>query len=231
MSNTIQGRGKKGSKFWIQTLVNIDDGEILSKEIQKVDSSIRNVTWLSPLKKDNYKELKIKEIIEKCSISSIKHMHTDLSFWPDKGPWWDAVGIASESNTIILVEAKAHIDETMTKCLAKDLGSITLIKKSMKAAYDDLNYNLEQSIVNNHIYNDNIWFNKYYQLGNRLTFMVQLRKLGFDVKLILLNIIDDPTHIATSRIKWESHYKEVFQSMLGSVNCPEHVLMVNFDVG
>lgn len=231
MSNSTQGRGKKGSKFWIQTLLNIDDGKILTKEIQKVDSSICNVTWLSPLKQDNYRELKIKEILEKYSISNPQYTDADLSFWPDKGPWWDAVGIVSESDTIILVEAKAHIVETNTKCLAKDLRSITLIKKSMEAAHDYLNSHSKQSIVNNHIYNDDIWFNKYYQLGNRLTFMAHLRKLGLNVKLILLNIVNDPTHKSTNLDEWNVHYKNVFQLMLGSCKIPKDVLIINFDVG
>jgi hypothetical protein len=30
-SNTSKGRGRKGSKFWMQTLVNLDNGSALSK--------------------------------------------------------------------------------------------------------------------------------------------------------------------------------------------------------
>jgi hypothetical protein len=231
MSNTSKGRGKKGSKFWIQTLLNLDNGNILSSKILKIDPTIENITWISPLKKENYREFKTKEILEKFSNATNTFVSSDISFWPYQGPWWDAVGVNYEKNTIILVEAKAHIDETMTKCLSKDLRNIELIKQSMKEAHDIIVSDSKYGISNNHIYDADVWFKKYYQLGNRLTFMVQLRKQGLDVKLILLNIIDDPTHIATSRIKWESHYKEVFQSMLGSVNCPEYVVMINFDVG
>ena len=35
MSNTSKGRGVKGSKFWMQTLIEINNGNTLAKEIQK----------------------------------------------------------------------------------------------------------------------------------------------------------------------------------------------------
>jgi hypothetical protein len=42
-SNTSKGRGRKGSKFWIQTLVNLDYGSTLSKAIKSVDSGFGRV--------------------------------------------------------------------------------------------------------------------------------------------------------------------------------------------
>ncbi|WP_459478047.1 hypothetical protein [Clostridium saccharoperbutylacetonicum] len=35
MSNTSKGFGEKGSKHWMQILVNLDKGKALKKEIQK----------------------------------------------------------------------------------------------------------------------------------------------------------------------------------------------------
>lgn len=229
MSNTSNQRGKKGSKFWIQTLINLDNGNILSKEIAKIDPTIGDIKWVSPLKKDSYKEFKSKEILEEFSKATNTSTGSGISFWPDRGPWWDAVGF--DSNTIILVEAKCHVAETITKCSAKDQKSIDLIKKSMKEAYDIIVSNSKNHTTSNHVYDEEFWFNKYYQLGNRLSFMAHLRKQGLNVKLVLLNIVEDPTYKSTSLSEWENHYNEVFESMLGSVNCPEKVLMVNFDVG
>ncbi len=37
MSNTSIGRGKKGSKFWVQTLVNMQGGEIYVKKIPSMN--------------------------------------------------------------------------------------------------------------------------------------------------------------------------------------------------
>jgi len=128
-SNTSKGRGKKGSKFWMQTLINIDDGCSLSKTIQTEDNSIGDIKWLSPLKNDSYGELKTKQIpgLEKA----------DLSFWPANGPWWDAIGI-DEKGCILLVEAKGHVAETKSKCAASSETSREKIFKSMQKAHDVL---------------------------------------------------------------------------------------------
>lgn len=213
-SNTSKGRGSKGSKFWMQTLVNLDNGNALSKAIQTEDNSIGDIRWLSPLKNDSYGELKTKQIsgLEKA----------DFSFWPDIGPWWDGVGI-DDKGCILLVEAKGHVAETKTKCAASSETSRTMIKQSMQEAHD--------SLTNSHNYDEDSWLNKYYQLGNRLTFLVKLREQGYNVKLVLLNIVDDPTHIATSLEAWKRHYDEVFQIMIGRAKCPNNVVMVSLDVG
>lgn len=98
-----------------------------------------------------------------------------------------------------------------------------MIKQSMQEAHD--------SLTNSHNYDEEAWLNKYYQLGNRLTFLVKLREQRYNVKLVLLNIVDDPTHIATSLDAWKKHYGEVFQIMIGRADYADNVIMVNFDVG
>jgi hypothetical protein len=212
-SNTSIGRGEKGSKFWIQTLVNLDGGTALTKVIQNQDSEIGDIKWESPLSKDKYEELKTEK------IEGITKK--DLDFWPSNGPWWDGVGTSKD--TIILVEAKAHINETFTKCSAISTQSISKIKTSMEEVYNELSNNLG-------LYDENVWFKKYYQIANRLTFLVKLKQKGFKVKLVLLNIVDDPTHIKTSEDDWNKHYKEVFNNMLGSSDIPKDVIMVNFNI-
>lgn len=213
-SNTSKGRGSKGSKFWMQTLVNLDNGNALSKAIQTEDNSIGDIKWLSPLKNESYGEPKTKQ------ITGLED--ADFSFWPDNGPWWDGVGI-DDKGCILLVEAKGHVAETKTKCSASSELSREKICKSMQEAHD--------SLTNSHNYDEDAWLNKYYQLGNRLTFLVKLREQRFNVKLVLLNIVDDPTHIATSLDEWQKHYNDVFQVMLGTVKYPDKLIMVNFDVG
>ncbi len=82
-----------------------------------------------------------------------------------------------------------------------------------------------------HVNDEKAWLEKYYQIGNRLTFLMMLREQRYNVKLVLLNMVKDSTHISTSLEDWEKHYKEVFQLLLGSSKCPENVVIVNFDVG
>lgn len=212
-SNTSKGRGSKGSKFWMQTLLNLDNGAALSKAIQVTDPKIGAIEWLSPLYKDNYQEFRTQQII---GINP-----SDIDFWPKNGPWWDGVGI-DEHGCILLVEAKAHPKETLTKCSADSVKSKQKIKQTMNSAHD--------SMVPTHPYNKDVWFKKYYQLGNRLAFLVKLREKGYNVKLVLLNIVEDPTHIMTTEKQWQDHYKDVFSKMLGNSTTPNDVVMVNFRV-
>lgn len=70
----------------------------------------------------------------------------------------------------------------------------------------------------------------YYQLGNRLTFLYKLKERGYNVKLALLNIINDPTYKQTSEVDWKEHYESVFNEMLGSKDVPRDVLILNMEI-
>jgi len=218
MSNTSKGRGEKGSKFWMQTLVNLDGGKTLEKAVQKEDSSIGEIRWLSPLKADNYAELKTE------GITGINK--SILLFWPDNGPWWDGVGI-DDKGCILLFEAKAHITETKSHCTATDPNSVLKIKNSMRDAHQSLTAGMPNSAY----YDEHVWFKEYYQLGNRLTFLAKLREQHVNVKLVLLNIVEDPTHISTPEKEWKDHYKEVFKKMLGQDSAPTDATCLYFNVG
>lgn len=100
---------------------------------------------------NNYSELKTKKV---------KEIETaDYSFWPDKGPWWEGVGI-DEYGTVLLVEAKGHIAETKSKCSASSDKSRNKIKLALKETHDFLLSSLSIS----HEYNEDIWLNKYINL-------------------------------------------------------------------
>lgn len=45
MSNTSKDRGKKGSKFWMQTLVSLHNGIELTKEIQMRDNTVGDIKY------------------------------------------------------------------------------------------------------------------------------------------------------------------------------------------
>lgn len=215
MSNTSIGRGSKGSKFWIQTLVNLDNGNALTKAISEEDKTIVEIQWLSPLTKSNYEEYKLNfvDVYKELNIKG-----EDFDFWPNNQPQWDAIGKAGD--TIILVEAKAHTSETISKLSATSQESINLITKSMKETYNKLSSTSDFSI----------WINTYYQLGNRLTFLEKLKSKGYQAKLVLLNIVNDPTYIKTTHKEWEDYNTKVFTEMLGGLKAPTDVIVVNFQV-
>ncbi len=212
-SNTSKGRAVKGSKFWVQTIINSSMRLDLEEKI-----GLGPITWLSPLRAEGYTEYKLNQ---ENMRSQLKLTKEDLAFWPQNEPQWDAIGVAGD--TIILVEAKAHIEETVTNMSATSNESIARITKAMKEIFD----------IMNHLGNGNFesWVHKYYQLGNRLTFLQKLNQMpNKKAKLVLLNIVEDPTYKCTSMAEWETHTKAVFNEITGSPETPEHVIVVNFQV-
>src|SRR5690606_33136675 len=121
----------------------------------------KEITWLSPLKQNNYREMKTHE------LPGIELAH--LRFWPDQGPQWDAIGIDSEG-ILYLIEAKGHPKETITRCKARNPQSQNLIKQSMKETH--------VRIAPSHSFPLEVWYSTYYQMGNRLAFLDHLQKQG-----------------------------------------------------
>lgn len=226
------GRAEKGSQFWIQMLAN-------TNLKTKLDEMLGvNLTWISPRKdkNGNYPEYQLKD--EKIwkdewglTLEEKEHL---FEFWPKSGlqPVWDGIATSEneEGKTLYLVEAKSHIDEMKSSSGACE-ASRKLIIKSIKKVCEDV-YHSE--------WNEKLWMNEYYQLGNRLTFLHKLKNSKelegkFDkVKLVLLNFADDYTHNdlekSVSIQKWEKHYEDVFEVMTGSKKTPENVIVINFSV-
>ena len=68
-----------------------------------------SIAWKSPLALDGYRECRDGDALQRLGIANL--LRTPLSsFWPARGPVWDALAIAS-TKAPILVEAKAHIPE------------------------------------------------------------------------------------------------------------------------
>ncbi|CAI3721382.1 hypothetical protein [Clostridium neonatale] len=118
-----------------------------------------------------------------------------------------------------MLEAKAHLDEIKSSCQASDGESLKLIKETLKETY--------RYFTGNDNFNEEIWIKRYYQLGNRLAFLYKLKENGYNVKLILLNIVGDFTYKMNTQEEWDNYYKQVFYKMLGTIGVPENVDIVN----
>lgn len=214
MCAASKGNGLKGSKYWLQNFVNDPDlARVLNNKIQEKLPEVGSIEWLSPLKSMGYKEFKVKDI----PFDS----HPDLTFWPSNGPSWDAIGKGNDGITL-LVEAKAHKDETKSKCRASDTNSINLIKKTMKETHD--------AISPKHTYKESVWYEEFYRLGNRLSFLKKLRQQGLPVVLLLINFIGDYTHHPTTIDSWQKHYDTIFSKMLGKeVDFNNEIIILNIE--
>lgn len=221
MSNTSKGPGEKGSKKWIQHFVNTEDVVILTNKIQMEDHSISGLKWCSPLKKESYDEYR---------TGNIPHMNSgDITFWPSQGPWWDAVA-TFDNEGILLVEAKAHLSEINSKCRASNPDSVNKIKFAMQRTHKALvpakSYDENTWFSND----EKTWFSKYYQLANRLTFLHHLKEQGNNVRLLLLNFVNDWTHICTDEKEWRNRSEIVWKEMIGTSQVPQGVLEILLEV-
>lgn len=213
MSNTSKGPWEKGSKKWIQHFVNTEDSVLLSNKIQAEDPSISRLVWLSPLQSKSYGEFRARD------IPNVKP--EDIAFWPSQGPWWDAVA-TFDNDGILLVEAKAHRREVMSHCTAKNPDSINKIKSAMQRTH--------KVLAPAKAYDEKIWFSKYYQLANRLAFLHHLNEQGKNVRLLLLNFVNDWTHICTEEKEWRDHSEIVWKEMIGTSQVPQGVLEILLEV-
>ena len=204
----------KGSQFHLQTYIN-HYSEAFNQEIFIQSPSLlaytrgkRNISWKSPLASEEYKEYQ---------DDFLKLYYTDVDLcknstqyirqhWPKNGPVWDGIGIVEgfEQKGLILVEAKSHLRETHSKIKATSPNSISQITKTITLTQAQLGSTTSQTP----------WLNEYYQLANRLAYLYLLNsKLQIPTWLVLIQFIDDLTHIKTSKEQWLAHYQHVFHTL------------------
>jgi hypothetical protein len=105
-------------------------------------------------------------------------------FWPVGSGIhnWDAVGWVSsnEGHEVLLVEAKAHVDEIKASCGAKDQQSINRIKRAFEDVKKDLKVSEEKD-----------WMKPYYQFTNRVSVLYFLRKHDIPARLLFIYFVGD----------------------------------------
>lgn len=178
MARHPQAVGKKGSKKWIQKLIN-ERAEILNHIIAarlKLPDHER-ICWFSPLKKDKYAEYSDQESLDLLRVRLKKIALAD--FWPDNGPQWDALG-RSDSGKVFLVEAKSHIGELSSSIGAKDKDSVQRILQSLGETKNSLNSNAK-----------NDWSRGFYQYANRLAHLHLLRQNDVPAYLVFVYFLND----------------------------------------
>ncbi len=221
-SNTSIGRGVKGSKFWMQVVVeNPNLREELNNKIGEP------LIWISPLadEADTFLEYELKDQYVREFIGITKEEADELfKFWPNRQPQWDGLALSEDKSTLYIVEAKAHLTELDSKCAASNPASKQLIVESLSEVYSKY---YPKGVFQ-------AWTDEYYQLANRLTFLHKLNEKTFGnikrVKLVLLNFVNDNSYIPTMESEWSEHYDTVFARMTGSAQPSNDVILVQFDV-
>jgi hypothetical protein len=202
MARFPQSEAEKGSQKWVQKLVN-DKPEILNSRIWSSlnFSEEEHITWLSPLKSDDYAEYRDQAFL---NLLDVKLEKVPLAqFWPKGGPQWDALG-KSTSGKLLLVEAKSHIPELISSLQAEDQGSIEEIRKSLE---ETRNYLGASAKID--------WSQCFYQCTNRLAHLYLLRKNNLPAYLIYVYFLNDiEMKGPTSFNEWEGALR-LLKSALG----------------
>ena len=105
-----QALAERGSQKWLQRAVNLCPA-LLDKLLLAHLPGVRGITWLSPLASDEYAEYSDSAFLELVGAGQLAPQLA--GFWPDRGPQWDALAKFAD-DTILLIEAKAHIGELCT---------------------------------------------------------------------------------------------------------------------
>lgn len=154
-----------GSQRWLQVAVNRKP-ELLLSAFRRSGAVPRRttVTWHSPLEADKFREYRDGAALSKAGISNVKKPLN--TFWPARGPVWDAIGRTSEG-TALFVEAKAHIPEAASPTTRASTASLDLIERSLVAA--------RRSYASRATAR---WSGLFYQYANRLAHQYFLRRIN-----------------------------------------------------
>ena len=206
-----KGQAEKGSQYWLQQFVNSRQEELNNLILMSSPSLLtfldkeRSIQWKSPLQETGYQEYR-NEFLELENVRKGRRIELE-KYWPRMGPQWDGYAVVAgkdDQKGFVLVEAKAHVNEMKSTIRAKDLDSRFLIESTMKETMEAMGSRAPIEI----------WQNRYYQLANRLAYLYILNeKMGIPTWLVLVNFLDDGTHIPTDSLKWVEHYQKVFSEM------------------
>lgn len=173
MDRFPQPKGVRGSLRWIQHFVNEDPGSL------QTAIGIGPIHWCSPLASDAYSEYRDGAVLDLLGVKLSKRSLP--SFWPARGPQWDALGRAA-SGEVILVEAKAHVEEILSPSTKASEHSLRRIRASL--AETAAGMRTVPGAVD--------WSQKFYQYTNRLAHIYLFRKLNdIPALLVFLYFIGD----------------------------------------
>ena len=168
------------SEHWLRVAVN-ERTEQLNALIERKFGWFTQdpITWVSPIKSDGYAEYFDAAFLERLGLDDITVPLT--KFWPRSGPRWDALG-RTRSGRVLLVEAKAYIEEGVDYRSHATGESAKLIRKSLAAAKQAYQAS-----------DDAPWESPFYQYANRLAHLYYLNALNKkQAYLLFLYFADAP---------------------------------------
>lgn len=169
----------KRSEGWLRAMVR-DHAHVLDTAISEAfDWQNAVIEWLSPRQDDEYAEYYDQAFLGRLGVAELA-MSLD-EFWPKSGPRWDGLARTTDGR-LILVEAKAHIDE------AVDFRS-----KASPNALRRIEEHLDEAKAAFHASKDACWHAPLYQMANRLAHLYYLAGINSkDAYLIFIDFANAP---------------------------------------
>jgi hypothetical protein len=138
-----------------------------------------DINWVSPVADDAFAEYYDQAFLDRLGIEDLRVPLED--FWPASGPRWDGLA-RTASGKIILVEAKAYVEESVDYRSGAGPASMARIRQSLADAKHAFQANEAAP-----------WEAPFYQYANRLAHLYFLRELNnIDAYLLFLNFADAP---------------------------------------
>ena len=147
-------------------------------------------------------------------------------FWPRRAPQWDGLFISKVSKTLYLIEAKSHITEISKGNYEPKSG----VRNYETKIY---NYNMKCNSLRNvmkyfNVNDDrnNYWLHHYYQIANRLAFLLKIKeacpnKEIKDAKLIFLNFVNDPDWLKSNKQASDEEWNKKYETILNKMGITE----------
>ena len=182
--------------------------QVIRKEIPGAGAIVwMDMNW-NPRGKQPDVEIRALDFLPKA-----KQMGWD-KFWPSRGNThnWDGVGIIKVRgrDEWILVEAKAHVGELISRCGASSRGGLGLIKRSLAETKQALGVDPQAD-----------WLQPYYQYGNRLAVLHFLvNKAKIPTRLVMVYFTGDRgmgSKCPKNKVGWLPAIQEM-ESHLGIAN-------------
>jgi hypothetical protein len=170
----------KRSEHWLRVAVNQRRAEF--------DSAVRTtfawpsdekIEWRSPTQEDGYAEYYDDAFLQRLRLHNLAVPLN--SFWPTSGPRWDGLA-RTGGGKVVLVEAKAYIEEAVDYHSRAGTASLKLITQSLMEAKKAFGARPEAR-----------WDAPFYQYANRLAhlhFLAGLNKV--DAYLLFVYFADAP---------------------------------------
>lgn len=216
MPRRARPKAAERSERWLRVVVNERPETINASICAAFDwPENESIEWLSPLRADGFAEYYDEDFIERLRFSNLPRPLA--TFWPRSGARWD--GLARAGNRVVLIEAKAHIDEMVTDPSSASPQSLDMI---LRAIAETKNYVQARKRSR--------WDAAFYQYVNRWAHLYHLRVLNkLNAYLVFVYFTDAPdVPLAASVPEWKAAIR-VVKAALG-LNKPNRLTKYVADV-